>query len=108
MAVLATSPGEVDRHLAAVPRCQRAGELLPVPALLALAAPPADKVTGFSVGSVSVVDYLVRRKGERSFTIFLRDAQRYGPEQALSRQYGFASVRQLDDEWRRAARGQRP
>lgn len=112
MAVLAASPSEVDRHIKSLPRIHRSGELLTIPTLLASTAPTRDNVTAYTVESVSLVDYLIRRKGEKSFTLFLRDADRYGIEQALERQYHIAGSRQLDDEWRRAVlrvtRGQQP
>ena len=109
MAVLASAPAEVDRYLRTAARCRRDGELVPVATLLALTAPPADKVTGFYVGSVSLVEFLVRYKGEKAFTTFLRDGQRYGVPAALKRQYGVADARQLEEMLVRgaaAARGQ--
>ena len=101
MAVLAASPAEVDRYLRTVPRCDRAGELVPVAGLLELKGlPQPERITGFYVESVSLVDFLVRWKKERAFTTFLRDVQRYGLESALKRQYGVASPRQLEELWR--------
>ena len=107
MAVLAASPAEVDRYLRTVPRCRQAGELPPVDALLAAPAPPPDRVTGYYVGSVALVEFLVRWKGDKAFTAFLRDGQRYGPGTALQRQYGVTDARQLDAALAgAAARGQ--
>lgn len=110
MAVLASSPCELDRYQRTLPRCYRDGELMPVASLLGLAAPPADRVTGFLVQSVSLVEFLVKWKGEKAFTTFLRDTQRYGQEAALKRQYGVTDAGQLQEVWRQnaltAARGQ--
>jgi hypothetical protein len=97
MAVLAAAPAEVDRYLRTAARCRKDGELLPVATLLGLTAPPADRVTGFYVGSVALVEFLVRCKGEKAFTTFLRDGQRYGVPDALKRQYGVADARHLDE-----------
>ncbi len=102
MAVLASSPGEVDRYRRTLSRCYRNGELFPVEALFELKAPPAERVTAFSVQSVSLVDFLVKWKGEKAFTTFLRDAQRYGPAGALKTQYGVADPKQLEDLWTRS------
>ena len=49
--------------------------------------------------SSSLVAFLVKSKGEKAFTTFLRDAQRYGLAAALKRQYGVADARQLGDAW---------
>lgn len=110
MAVLAASPAELDRYLRTAARCRRTGELLSAAALLELTAPPADRVTGFYVGSVALVEFLVRWKGEKAFTTFLRDGQRYGLASALKRQYGVDDARHLEEVWSRGgasnARGQ--
>lgn len=112
MAVLAASPTEQDRYLRTAIRCHRDGDLVPAGQLLGATAVPADRVTGWYVGSVSLVDFLVKWKGEKAFTTFLRDSARYGQAQALKRQYGVADVRELDEAWARgalsSARGQAP
>ena len=111
MAVLSTSSAEVDRYLQTVRRCARDGELLPVDKVLTAAEVPAKTVTGFHVESVALVHFLVKWKGEKAFTAFVRDAQRYGTETALTRQYGLADARALEDSWKRGTtpvvRGQR-
>ena len=75
-------------------------------------APPAERLTGFTVESVSLVAYLAKSKGERVFTAFLRDAQRYGLASALKRQYGMTDAKQLGDAWMQSelsvARAQAP
>jgi hypothetical protein len=104
MAVLAGSPEEVSRYVRTLSRCARGGELLPTTALLELKDfPPAEKITGFYCASVTLVDYLVRLKGEQHFTLFLRDCQRYGTTQALRRQYEIDGAAALEQAWRRAA-----
>ncbi len=99
MAVLACSPAELERYRRTLARCYRDGELFPVESLVELKAPPAERATGFYVESVSLVAFLVKSKGEKAFTTFLRDAQRYGLSAALKRQYGVADARQLGDAW---------
>lgn len=112
MAVLAASPVERDRVLRTAARCQRDGDLVPAGQLLELNAPPADRVTGWYAGSAALVEFLVKWKGEKAFTTFLRDIQRYGQASALQRQYGIADLRHLDEMWTRnlrtATRGQTP
>ncbi len=112
MAVLATST-EAERCTRTLERCYRDGELHSIEAFLELKGPPqADGVTAYYVESASLVEHLVKRKDAKTFRIFLMDSQRYGLEKALDRQYGYASVKDLDQDWRRAnlttARGQTP
>ncbi len=102
MAVLSTSETEQNRHLRTVSRCANQRELPLIADLLKSQEVPAKSVTGFYVESVSLVDFLVRAKGEKAFTTFLRDAQRYGAEAAIKRQYGYADVRELETAWLRA------
>ena len=104
MAVLAGSPEEVSRYVRTLPRCARDNELVPVAALLEMKDFPAvEKVTGFYCESVSVVDYLVKLRGEQNFTIFLRDCQRYGTASALKRNYSIDNPQALEAAWKRAA-----
>jgi hypothetical protein len=104
MAVLAASPDEVGRYARTLPRCARDGELLPVAALLEMKDfPAAERITGFYCESVTLVEYLVRQGGERTFTIFLRDCQRYGTAQALKRNYKIDGPPALEAGWKRAA-----
>jgi hypothetical protein len=103
MAVLSTPEAEVSRYLQTVRRCARDGELLPVDRVLAATDVPAKAVTGFHVESVALVNFLVKSKGEKAFTAFVRDALRYGPDTALKRGYGLSDVRALEESWRRGA-----
>jgi hypothetical protein len=104
MAVLASSPEEVGRYVRTAGRCRKNGELFTLAALLEMKDfPAAEKITGFYCGSVSLADYLVRLKGEKQFTLFLRDCQRYGTAQALKRQYDIDGPTALQDAWLRAA-----
>lgn len=96
MGVLSTNQEEVDRYLKTAQRCARDGELPSAATVLAAESVPAKGVTGFHAESVAVAEYLVRWKGEKMFTAFVRDGLRYGPEAALKRQYGLNDPRELD------------
>lgn len=102
MAVLATSPTEVHRYRRTLSRCYENSELVPLESLLELKTPPVERLTGYYVGSVSLVDFLVKWKGDKAFTSFLRDAQRYGLSAAMKRQYGVTDVKQLEGVWSRS------
>ena len=86
-------------------KCDRDGELQPVGKVLAATDVPVKAVTGFAVASVSLVDFLVRWKGEKHFVGFLRDAQRYGFDSGLKRQYQVADSRELETLWRKNVLG---
>ena len=104
MAVHAASPEELDRYLRTCVKCAREGKLFTLAALLEMKDfPAAEKITGFYCGSASLVDYLVRLKGEKHFTTFLRDCQRYGSTSALKRQYEFETPKALQDAWLKSA-----
>lgn len=101
MAVLAASGPEVDRYSRTLHRCARDGELFAVASLLELKEyPGADKITGFYCQSVSLVEYLVKLRGERNFTIFLRDTKRYGIASALKKTYDLDGPAALEREWK--------
>ena len=100
MAALATSDVELGRYLRTVPRCDRAGELPALDSLMKATDVPAKGVTGFHVASASLADFLVRWQGEKTFTAFVRDSQRYGAESAVKRQYGAKDFRELEAAWR--------
>jgi hypothetical protein len=102
MAVLAASGEEVGRYEATAATVARTQELMAVPDLVALTGfPKPEKVTGFYASSVTLVEYLVKLRGEKAFTTFLRDSQRYGMEAALRRNYD-TDARTLDTAWRQA------
>jgi hypothetical protein len=111
MAVLATGT-EAEQCRRTLARCYQDGELFAVGSFLEMKGPKPEQVTGYYVEAVSLVDHLVRKKDAKTFRIFLLDAQRYGVEKALDRQYGYRSAKDLDTEWRRTAlttsRAQKP
>ena len=103
IAILSAGPAEAERFKRAAPRLAADGQLPSADQIVASTAfPDASRITGFYVASVSIVDYLIEKKGERAFATFLTDAQRYGIEPALRRQYNLTPS-QLDAAWHRAA-----
>jgi hypothetical protein len=112
MAVLAGTSEEVGRYTQTLRRCSREGEWFGLAQLMEMKDFPADKITGFYCESVALTEYLIHLKGERSFTIFLRDSQRYGTAQSLRRLYEIEGPQALETAWKRAAldvsRGQAP
>lgn len=112
LAIHSTNAAEVNRYLQATTRLAADGQLPTAPELLASTGfPAADRITGFYVASVGIADFLIEKKGDRAFAAFLTDAQRYGIENALRRQYSLTPG-QLETAWRRsnpsAVRGQAP
>jgi tetratricopeptide (TPR) repeat protein len=102
MAVLAGSSEEAGRYTRTLRRCAREGEWIGLAQLMDLKEFPAEKITGFYCESVSLTEYLIRQGGgERNFTIFLRDCQRYGTAQSLKRQYGIEGPQALEAVWKR-------
>jgi hypothetical protein len=99
MAVLSSSVNETSRYRRSLGRCAQSGELGNLQDLLQAKEIPTDRVTGFYVGSVNLVDFLVRWKGEKTFINFLRDAQRYGQASGLQRHYGVRDPQQLQQLW---------
>jgi hypothetical protein len=100
MAALAMSPETVDRYLKTAATMAAKSEL-PAASTLLEAKDSKGNATARLVGSASLADFLVRSKGERSLTVFLRDTQRYGLEKSIDRQFGFATLKALDAAWNR-------
>jgi hypothetical protein len=65
----------------------------------ATASPNDSSVTSFYLASVTVVDYLVRLKGYRTFVVFLQESPRRGVEKSLSQHYGIKSLAELEKKW---------
>jgi hypothetical protein len=103
MGVLATTDGELSRYLRTMPKVAKSGWIATGKLIVAADTKPDDDVTAFHVQSVSLVEFLVRWQGEKAFTSFLRDAQRYGVESAIQRQYGLRDSKQLETEWKKVA-----
>jgi hypothetical protein len=98
-AILAAGPDEVARYKAAMPRLRADGDWPTASELLVSTGfPEAKRITRFYVASVVLTDFLVKQHGEKAFAAFLTDAQRYGLETALRRQYKLTPA-QLDAAW---------
>ena len=69
-------------------------------ALFELTDLPAERITGFYCESASLVEFLVKLRGERNFTLFLRDLERYGTASALAKTYGIDGPAALEQRWR--------
>jgi hypothetical protein len=99
IAISSTTKDEVNRFKAAIPRLLADGQMPRASDILkSTGFPQADRITGFYVASVTLTDYLVSLNGEKAFISFLTDAQRYGIETALKRQYRLTPS-QLDAIW---------
>jgi hypothetical protein len=100
LAVLAEPRENVQRYLRLVPQLRQEGKLYAVGQLISMPDfPEPARITAFYVESVSLVDMLVAEKGEKEFLIFLRDAQRYGYEKALERNYSIRNYNDLQRHW---------
>jgi hypothetical protein len=112
MAILAETADEAGRYSRTLRRCAREGEWFGLDHLMELKDFPTDKITGFYCESVSLTEYLIHIRGERNFTIFLRDCHRYGTANSLKRQYGIDGPQALEAAWKRSvldiSRGQAP
>jgi hypothetical protein len=106
MTTLSGSAADVSRYLRAMPSLLRDRKLIPVHDLLkATDFPSAEKITAYYVGSVSLVDYLVRLKGPKAFALYLRESPRRGYEDALQRHYGFKDAKELQEKWLKSVAG---
>jgi hypothetical protein len=107
MAVLSESRERVGLHVRNLPAFRREGKLLRVETLLKLEDyPDAERITPFYAQSVSLVEFLVAKKGPVTLTRFIRDGLEGGYEKALTTHYGFATFAELEQEWLQHAFGE--
>ncbi|HEV3145617.1 MAG TPA: hypothetical protein VGZ47_17110 [Gemmataceae bacterium] len=100
LAVLAEPRENVQRYLRLLPQLRQEAKLFSVGQLLSMPEfPDPSRITAFYAESVSLVDMLVAERGEKEFLIFLRDAQRYGYEKALERNYNLRGYNDLQKHW---------
>ncbi len=100
MTILAEPPAEVARYSRALPRLVQEKKIFSAREFIKMAEfPDAEKITAFYVESVSLVDFMVRLKGEKAFTLYLREAPRRGYEEALQRHYGIKDAAELQEMW---------
>ncbi|MFQ3649022.1 MAG: hypothetical protein SNJ75_01720 [Gemmataceae bacterium] len=106
IAVLSESRDRVQMHVRHLPQYRRDGKLFRVETLLKLPDyPDAARVPSFYAQSVSLCDFLARRKSPPTLTAFLRDGLQRGYEEALRTHYGIDSFAQLEEEWLKHAFG---
>jgi hypothetical protein len=100
MTTLAESPTQVARYLRSISKVRDSNSLIPVAKLLQMQSiPVSGATTAFYAESISLVDFLVKLKGAKSFTVFLREVPRRGYEVCLQRYYGIKNAQELQDRW---------
>jgi hypothetical protein len=106
MAVLSEPRERVELHLRNLPGHRRDGALFSAGELMKMADyPEARRIGPFYAQSVSLVDFLCRKKDPATFTRFLREALDGRYEAALERHYGYHSFAELEREWKDSALG---
>jgi hypothetical protein len=104
IAVLSEPRARIKLHLQNLPKHRADGTLFRVKQLLSMEQyPETRRVGSFYAQSVSLVEFLSRKKGASTFIRFLRMGLDKGYEEALRRHYGYRSLAELDREWRRYA-----
>ena len=101
IAVLTEPRERVNLHLRNLPKHRADGHLFGLGQLMQMTSYPEARYVGpFYAQSVSLVDFLSKRKGPVTFTRFLREGLDGGYEPALRKYYGFRSFAELDRAWR--------
>jgi len=100
MAALSESPESVARYRRVVPGLLQNRKLLTLAVLTEQQSfPEAEATTAFYAQSISLVGFLVEKKGCKAFGAFLREAPRRGVARALQSHYGFKDVADLQQQW---------
>jgi tetratricopeptide (TPR) repeat protein len=100
IAVLSEPSEQVRLHLSHLPAHRREGRLLPLATLMKLEQYPDARLVGaFYAQSVSVTDFLVKKRDGVTFTRFVRAGLEGGYEGALERYYGYKSFADLERDW---------
>lgn len=106
MAVLGEPRERIERHLRNLPGHLHDGELQSARQLVEQRDYPEPRHVGaFYAQSVSLVDFLARAKGPRTFARFLRAGIRSGYAGALREHYGW-DFDELERRWRQEALGE--
>lgn len=107
MAVLSEPRERVELHLRNLPTHKRDGALFGVAELMKMADyPDPRRVGAFYAQSVSLVNFLCKKKDAATFARFLREALDGRYEAALERHYGYRSFADLELEWHGHAFGE--
>jgi hypothetical protein len=102
MAVLTEPADKIALHLKNLARFQKDGQLFSTRELMQLSDYPQPRRVGvFYAQSVSLVDYLTKKRGAVVFSQFLREALRDGYEPALRKHYQFRDFNDLQQSWSR-------
>ena len=100
MAVLSEPRERVDLHLKNLPSHRRDGTIFGVGELMKQNDyPEGRRVGAFYAQSVSVVDFLVKKKDAVTFSRFVRLGLASGYEGALERYYGYRSFAEMEKDW---------
>lgn len=106
ISALSETPESVARYRRAVPgllkdhKLAAAGPFLDKPGF-----PDATTITAFYAQSVSIVSFLVERRGPKAFMAFLREGPRRGYAKAITSHYGFKDMADFQDKWVRHSMG---
>jgi hypothetical protein len=107
MAVLSEPRERINLHLRNLPKHQSEGTLFSIAQLMSLSDYPEPRRVGpFYAQSVSLVDYLCKKKDPATFARFLREALDSSYESALRRHYGYQSSAELERDWKQYASGE--
>jgi hypothetical protein len=99
MAILAESRPRVELHLRELPRCRAEEQLYSLRKLVHMRDYPEPRgLCPFYAQSVSLVEFLTREKGTKTFAAFVRDGEREGYEESLRRHYDW-DFTELDRRW---------
>jgi hypothetical protein len=106
MAVLSQPQPCVNDLLRNLPAHQRDGALFSIRELMGYNDWPEPRRVGpFYAQTVSVVDFLCKKKDPATFAKFLREGLQGGTERALERYYGYRSFAELENDWKQHALG---
>jgi hypothetical protein len=104
MAVLSEPRERINLHLDNLPKHRREGTLFRIGKLVQMEQYPEAKRLGpFYAQSVSLVEFLTKKKGATTFTRFLREGLETDYETALRHHYGYRNLAELDRAWRQYA-----
>lgn len=106
MAVLSEPRERIDLHLRNLPGHRRDRALFAVSELLRQSDyPESRRIGAFYAQSVSLVEFLTRKKDSLTFTRFVRLGLSSGYESALEQYYGYRSFTELEKDWQAYAFG---
>jgi hypothetical protein len=106
IAALSETPESVARYRRAIPGLLKDRKLAAVgPFFDKPGFPDAATITPYYAQSVSIVCFLVERRGPKAFIAFLREGPRRGYAKAIASHYGFKDMADFQDKWVRHSMG---